>query len=199
MSLGNRHQQRPLRGRAGGLLLALLLVAAGLSGAAPPVMATPSRQGEQALKARFTIELASFVTFPKPKDPSQPFIITVVGESPFHDELEVYAKGRKIQDRPIHIRYVMRVPEGQACDLLYICRSEWPRAQGIIAWSRNRGILTVSEGEHLAAQGVMVSLLVEGSSLRLGLNQRVLEEERFSIGAQVLQVARILVPSKPVS
>jgi hypothetical protein len=49
----------------------------------------------------------------------------------------------------------------------------------------------------MASLGVMVNLMVENNSLRIGLNSRALEEEGFTIGAQVLQVARILVPSRP--
>jgi YfiR/HmsC-like len=173
-----------------------LIAPACLLMASPLIQPSLGGQGELTLKAQFTIELASFLGFPKLKDPSWPFVIAVVGESPFQDELEAYAKGRRIQGRLIRIRYYPRVPEGQDCDLLFICRSEWPRAKAIVAWCHSKGILTVAEGDQLAAQGVMVNLLVEDAHLKLGLNQRVLQEEGFIIGAQVLRVARVLVPSR---
>jgi hypothetical protein len=66
-----------------------------------------------------------------------------------------------------------------------------------VAWARGQGILTVAEGREMASLGVMVNLMVEDSALRVGLNARTLDEERFTIGAQVLQIARILVPSNP--
>jgi hypothetical protein len=157
----------------------------------------PQGEREHLLKAQFIIELAGFLTFPRVKTPATPFTIVVVGESPFTDELEAYAKGRSIHGRPIQIRYMPRVPEGQACDLIFICRSEAHRAKAIVLWCHAKGILTVAEGAQLAVQGVMVNLLVEGNHLRLGLNQRALEEEGFIIGSQVLKVARVLVPSKP--
>ena len=177
-------------------LLPLLLVPTGCLMAAPVFTLAPAGQGEWTLKAQFIIELASFLQFPRPKDAASPFVIVVLGESPFHGELENYAKGRLIQGRPIRIRYLPHVPVGQDCDLLFICRSESARARAIVAWCRSRAILTVAEGDQLAAQGVMVNLLVEGTYLRLGLNQRALEEEGFAIGAQVLKVARVLVPPK---
>lgn len=151
---------------------------------------------ELALKAKFTIELALFIKFPKQKDPATPFTIAVVGESPFHDELEAYAKGRRIQGRAIRILKTSRIPVGQECDLLFLCRSEWPRARGILAWTRNQGILTVAEGREMASLGVMVNLLVEDNALRIGLNRRALEAEGFRVGALVDQIALTLVPSE---
>ncbi|GEM_PF-475941 len=168
--------------------LALPTLAAGLS--------KPDPAGLR-LEAKFTIELASYMQFPKVKDPSSPFVIAVIGESPFSDELEAYAKGQTIQGRSIQISYYQRVPEGRPCDLLFICRSEWPRVGPIVAWCKTKGILTVAEGEQLAYKGVMVSLFVEGDRLRLGINLRALEEEGFTLGANVLQLARVLVPPKP--
>ena len=41
----------------------------------------------------------------------------------------------------------------------------------------------------------MVNRLVEGGYLRLGLNLKALEEGGFNVGAPVMKVARILVPS----
>ena len=177
----------------GRVCLALLL------GLAWPVLAAAPSKPDPAglnLEAKFTIELASYIRYPKMKDPATPFVLAVVGESPFSDELEVYAKGQTIQGRRIQIRYYQRVPEGQPCDLLFICRSEWPRADSILAWCKGKGILTVAEGEQLAYKGVMVNLFVEANRLRLGLNLRALEGEGFNLGANVLQVARVLVAPK---
>ncbi len=198
MSFGIFHPVWRTLGHLSRGLAAILLLATGLA-AAEPGGYGDSGAHELALKARFTIELALFIKFPKEKDPSIPFTISVVGESPFQDELEVYAKGRKIQGRSIRVIKSSRLPEGHKCDLLFICRSEWPRARAIVAWARHQGILTVAEGSEMASLGVMVNLMVENNSLRIGLNSRALEEEGFTIGAQVLQIARILVPSRSSS
>ena len=197
MSLGTFHSVWRTLGLWSRGLAASALLATGLAAAEPTNYGDPGAQ-ELALKARFTIELAMSIKFPMAKVPSVPFTIAVVGESPFHDELEVYAKGRLIQGRAIRIIKSSRLPEAQACDLLFICRSEKPRVRAIVAWARYQGILTVAEGEDMARLGVMVNLMVE-DTLKVGLNRRALEEEGFTIGAQILQVARILVPSKSSS
>ncbi len=179
------------RSRLGRVALALLLAALSVL-ASSPADPKPDRAGLE-LEAKFTILLGSFIRFPVAKEPSTPFVIAVLGESPFTGELEVFAKGNTIQGRPIRILSCQRVPEGQPCDLLFICRSEWPRVGAIVAWCKGRGVLTVAEGERMAARGVMVNLFVEADRLRLGLNERTLEEEGFTVAANVLPSARILV------
>jgi len=173
--------------RLAGTVLAALL-AMGARGAQPP----PEKR-EQALKAQFIVEIASQIRPARARPVTEPYLIAVVGESPFRDELETYAGGRTIQGRPIQVRYFTRIP-GQACDLLFLCRSEWPRAKAILAGVHDKGVLTVAEGEDLAPAGVMVNLFVEGSRLKIGLNLRSLDQEGFTYGGQILQVARILVP-----
>ena len=157
----------------------------------------PRAQAELTLEAQFIVELAGVVRFPRAKEPGQPFVLAVIGASPFRDEIESYAAGRTVRGRPIRIRNLRYPPEGQNCDLLFICRSEWPRARSILDWSRSKGMLTVAEGQELAPLGVMVNLMVDGGYLRLGLNQRALEGEGLSIDSRVLRVARILVPGHP--
>jgi hypothetical protein len=162
--------------------------------AAAFLLAGPSK-GELALKAQFTVELASFLKFPSSSDH---FVIVILGESPFKSgEFESYAKENKVRGREIRVVYAPKVPEGQECDLIFICKSEIPRAKSILTWCRSKkGILTVAEGDLLATQGVMVNLLIEGNHLKLGLNLRALEDGGFSIGSQVLKVSQILVPAK---
>lgn len=193
---------RPRRGSLPWLLPMVFsvccLLPTGFLRAAALLAQAPAGSEELALKAQFLIELPYYFSPPKTKKAAQTFFdIVVLGDSPFRGELEAYAKGREIQDRSFRIRYARHVPEGQNCDLLFICASEAPRARALVAWCHAKGILVVAEGEQMANQGVMVNLLVEGPRLRVGLNQRVLQEEGFAISSQLLKVARILVPPKP--
>jgi hypothetical protein len=170
----------------------------GLLRAAALSTQAPAWSEELALKAQFLIELPNYISLAKAKKSAQPFFdIVILGDLPFRRELDAYAKERRINKLPIRIRYVQNIHEEQHCDLLFISASEAPRARALVAWCHAKGILAVAEGKEMADQGVMVNLLVEGPRLRVGLNQRVLQEEGFAISSQLLKVARILVPPKP--
>jgi len=158
---------------------------------------TSRDQAVQLLKANVIVELAVLLKQKDATDPKDPFIIAVIGESRFTDELKAAAKGRKVQGRPIRIEFIQNLPEGRGCDLLFICHSEWPRARSIVAWSRGKDILTVAEGDTLAAQGVMVNLLAKDETIKLGINQQSLDEEKINLGARLSGLSITLVHSKP--
>ena len=192
ISQSRRRARRPA-------LACLLAWAAALFGPGPAAAAQATGMSELETKAQFVLELPSFVKFPRPRSAAQPFTVVVLGDCGFLEALKRGARGRSVQGRPVQLLQLPNLLSAEACDLIFISRSEWPRVPAILAWAKDKGILTVVEGEQPAVREVMVHLLVEGSFLKLGLNQAALEKEGFTISAQLLSVARILARARALA
>jgi len=177
----------------------LLAGALGLAGSGPLAAAPAPGPSEMETKAQFVVELPSFVKFPRSRNATLPFTLVVLGDCGFIEELKRYAAGRSVQGRPIQLRQLPNLLTCDRCDLIFISRSEWPRVPAILAWARDKGVLTVAEGEQPAVREVMVHLLVEGAYLKLGLNQTALEREGFTLSSQLLNVAKILAWARPAA
>ena len=148
---------------------------------------------EYALKAQILVELLPYVQWHPDLEPrDRPFVILVLGRSPFGSNLDDYARPRTIQQRPIQIHYATKLSDATSCDVVFICRSESSRVQAILAWARGRRALTVSDDDRATRQGVMVCLLMENRFVRLAVNPDVAAAGGLFFSSQLLRYARIL-------
>lgn len=154
-------------------------------------------QQEYVLKAQILLGLLPYVQWPaaaSPAPPGGPFVLGVLGQSPFGPALETFARTRTIQRRPISIRYAARLEDLGGCDAVFICPSEARRMDQVVAWARGRRVLTVADIQPAARQGVMVVLLREGDYVRLLVNLEAAEGQGLAFGSLLLRNARILGP-----
>ena len=109
------------------LVSALLLVLSSSRGQEPP----PS---EYRLKAAFLFNFAKFVEWPANAFPetNSPFVIGVLGDSPFGNELEQTVGGKYINSHPITLQSFRDAAEATNCHLLFISTSEQKRLAEIV-------------------------------------------------------------------
>ena len=162
-----------------------LLLAGPLGGEAAPAP-------EYALKAQFLVEILPYVQLrSEPAGDTRPFVIGVLGRSPFGSHLNDYARGRSVRHRPLQIRYGDRIQDLSGCDAVFICRSESSGIPAIVAWTRGRHVLTVADDERGIRQGVMLCFLMEGQFVRLFANPEAAAAEGLVFSSQLLRVARM--------
>ncbi len=163
----------------GWLWLGLLI--AGVSGGEPATK-------EYQVKAAFLYNFAKFVDWPARSfpDANAPIVIGVLGESPFGDELEKLAKGRRINGRPIVVRWVSA--EGaRSCHLLFVGAGDEGRFAGIK--DGLPGVLTVGESDGFSRRGGMINFVFEGEKIRFEINVGQAEAEGLKISAQLQKLA----------
>lgn len=171
--------------RAGVCLVAAL--------ALPGTPASQTAQPEYEIKARFLLQFPEFISWPPGcglRDPSQPFIILVLGDSPFGSALDQAAAGRKVQGHPVEIRYSSDLAAIEGCHMVFICASEKRRLDTILTRTAARPVLTVADTEGAAGRGAMINLVIESNLPRFNINRASARVAGLSLSAQLLGLAR---------
>jgi len=167
-----------------GLCLGMLLAAGFARGQVSP----PT---EYQLKAAFLYNFAKFVDWPPEAfaDEQSPFIIGVLGESPFGGDLDQTVAGKKINDRTILIQTFRSVTEVTNCHILFICNSEEKRLPETIKKLTGRAILTVGETDRFIGAGGMVNFTQEANKIRFQINNDTARASRLKISSKLLNLA----------
>ena len=165
--------------------LALLLVVAGVAGAAAPV-------SEYQLKAVFVFNFAHFVEWPPASLPADnaPFVIGVLGKDPFGRELDEAVRGESVNQHPLAIERYPDVARLRNCQILFISSAELTHLDEILAALKGRSVLTVTEGP--APRGVVIDLLREENRIRLRIDLDAARAGNLTISSKLLRPAEIV-------
>jgi len=138
-------------------------------------------------------KLTRFVEWPQGEHPRSPFILAVVGRTPFGDGLEDHFATHPIKNLPVSVRYFSDPAQISPCDLLFIPRSETANLAAILSRVKAQPILTVADSEGFTQRGVMVNLVREGSRITFEVNLAAVRESKLRMHPGFLQLARITV------
>ncbi len=150
-------------------------------------------QPEYALKARFLLQFPEFVVWPAEAsltDTSKPFVVVVLGTSPFDRHLDEALGSRKVKGHPVKLVYSSDLAALDACHMVFICASEKGRLKEIVSRIGNHPVLTVGDTEGFGKKGVMINLAVEEDLPRFEINLGAARFNNLGISAQLLNLAR---------
>jgi YfiR/HmsC-like len=175
-------------GRRSALALCLALAAA-RSGAAPPT--------EYEVKAAFLFHFARLVEWPDVGDPTEPFVIGIMGDDPFGSTLEGVIGVQTVRSRPIQIR---RYHPGEELDpkphILFVAAPSARDQERMLKDLKGAPVLTVGDGEAFAASGGMIGFrLTREGRVAFDINQQETERAGLKLSSQLLKLARI-VPAR---
>jgi len=147
---------------------------------------------EYQLKAAFLYHFAKFVewpaeTFPKP---DSPFVIGIIGASPFDDALGRMVTDKTINGHPFAIRQLKNLSEIKNCHILFISSSERKRIAEILRASRGNHVLTISEIEQFLPAGGMIQLFMESNKVRFAINETTAKEAGLRVSSKLLNLAK---------
>ena len=165
------------------------LLVAGISLAA---VGGPSAS-EYSTKVVLLERLSRFVEWPTESTQSEvggPFLIAVVGQNPFGDELDAYFLTHKVKGRPVSVRYYRGARDLGPCDLLFISSSERHRLTELLQQVAKKPILTVGDSEGYAARGVMVNIVREQEHLGFEVHLAAAKAAGIQMNSAFLQVAK---------
>jgi hypothetical protein len=149
-------------------------------------------QLEYQVKAVCVLNAARLVSWPADAfaAANSPLVIGVLGDNPFGSALDEAVKGETVRQRPIVVRRV-GLAEAAGCHLLFVCRSERDRLDGIFQSLGNASVLTISEIDRFTQSGGMIGLALEAGKIRFEVNPEAASRRRLRIDAQFLRLARI--------
>jgi hypothetical protein len=166
-----------------------VLAALLLAGAAAPVR---SQSSDTYAKIILMDKMTRFVEWPRPVDTDRPFLLAVIGRTPFGEVLDDYFSQHPLKSRPVTVRYLRQVQELEDADLVFICESEKPRLPQILARLKGRQTLTVAESDGFVRAGVMVGFISEGGKISFEINPNPIRESGLRMRPDFLQLARIV-------
>lgn len=151
---------------------------------------------EYQFKSAFLYNFSQFVVWPAGafSGAQSELVIGVVGDDPFGAFLDEIVSGQKANTHPLVVKRFRQIEEIKSCHILFVSRSEAGRLSRIVAISRNRNILTVSDIEGFAQNGGMIALVTENNRIRFKINLGAVKAENLTISSKMLRVAEIVTP-----
>ena len=154
---------------------------------------------EYTVKAAFLERFTRFVEWPEESaiaDTAQPFVIGVIGDNPFGPTLERLYTQQDIKSKNVSIRYITSVDEIAECHMLFISRSSAQMLPDILAFTRDRAILTVGDTNGFAENGVHINFYLLEDKVHFEINETEIEASLLSMSYLLLRVARIVEPTR---
>jgi hypothetical protein len=173
------------------LAFALLLVARGGSAA--------EGASEYEVKAAFLFNFTKFVEWPGTAfaADSDPITICILGENPFGNLLEDVVRDKRVNGRQMAVQQAPSVSAAAGCQIVFIASSEQGRLGEILDRLASHPVLTVSDGEMVAARGAIIGLTLDQKRVRFEVNLGAAHRAGLRLGSQLLKVAVRLIGQDP--
>ena len=181
---------------------ALPAILAWVSPAAPLQTAqAPQRVQEYQAKATILRAVGNYTHWPetKVKNPSNPFVIGILGDSPFGRHLEDQIQGQQVRGRSIRLLYMRSLKEDdiEICDLLFICESESDRLTEVLEVCKDRPILTLGDTPGYSHRGVMLDFTFEAQLLGLEANLKSIRTAGLEVSSSFLAISKAKIVNQP--
>ncbi|HEX3914763.1 MAG TPA: YfiR family protein [Steroidobacteraceae bacterium] len=149
---------------------------------------------ENQVQAVFLFNFSRFVEWPTQAfaAPNDPFVIGIVGNDPFGARLDQAVRNEQINGHRLTVRRFRSIADVDNCQILFIDRSETGRLGQILSALDHRSILTVSQADGAAQQGVMIQFATEDSRIRLRINVESARAAGLTISSKLLRPAEIV-------
>ncbi|MCP4582467.1 MAG: YfiR family protein [candidate division Zixibacteria bacterium] len=154
---------------------------------------------EAVIKAAFLERFTRFIEWPEEAeidDTTKPFIITVIGENPFGPILSEFYSSSKIRNKEVEIRYISKPGEISDCHLLFISGDEEDSLVNTLNIVSGKPVLTVSDTEGFAEQGVHINLYIADEKVRFEINETAIRNSSINVSSHLLSAAKIVKPYK---
>lgn len=175
-------------------LLLLLAVPIGLS--LNPVDAWPQSNpevtyNEYQVKAVFLFKVILYVEWPESVrgKKEDPFVITIIGQDPFREDLDRISRSNTVLERKIVIQRINRIEELKFCHILFISDSEKSKQAQIFNAIQGKHILTVADYDGFAETGGMINLVLYQNKVNFVINQKAAEKENLILSSKILNLA----------
>lgn len=153
------------------------------------------QHSEYIMKAVFFEKFSRFIEWPNElSNPNDPFIITILGDNPFNNILEDIYATQKIKNRKVIINYANRLSNVKTTHILFISGSEKSHLSEILNYTKDKPILTISDTDGFAKQGVLINYYIEENKIRFEINETAVKRSGLYISFRLMQTAKVINP-----
>jgi hypothetical protein len=146
---------------------------------------------EYQIKAAFIYNFAKFTDWPADafRDAKAPFVLGILGENPFGNDLDRTLTGKTIAEHPMTIQIFRAAAEATNCHLLFINRTEKENLPDILKTVRGSSIMTVSEMDQFIEAGGMINFIEVANKIRFQINDDAAKSAHLKISSRLLGLA----------
>jgi len=151
---------------------------------------------ENQLKSVYLYNFTNFVKWPKNTfyDSNTPFIIGVLGDCKFIDELKEIVKGEKVdKTHPIQIKVLQNSDEADICQIVYTTYDDKNSLLKLFALLKEQSILIVGDSKNFAKLGGTIEFVNVDKKVLFDINITVAESAGLTISSRLQRVARKIV------
>jgi len=156
-----------------------------------------SQSSEYTVKTAYIEKFTQFVEWPEESeiaDTTQPFILCIIGKSPFGQILDNFYREQKLQNKKVDIKYISNTKDIQDCHLLFICSSMKEQLDRILEYTHDKPILTIADTEDFAKMGVHINMYQSDDKIRFEINSVAIKESSLRLSYLLYSLAKIINP-----
>lgn len=137
------------------IVVALLMLSFSVQVLTAPEAPAQQSPSEYQVKAAYLFNFLKFVEWPgqSPGDAAGPWLICVVGDNPFGNDLAQVVSGKSAQGHELLVKDSLPPADLHACHILFISTSEKKRLPTILAALKGSSTLTVADMENFTGAG----------------------------------------------
>jgi len=151
---------------------------------------------EYSLKAVFLERFTRFIEWPDKNSPDnllKPFVIGVIDKPKLTALLKKIYQSQKIQNKSVIVRDINDLDELSSAHVIFISQGSDTRLKEITNRTKKTPILTISDTDGYADQGVMINFFVSNDQkVRFEINELAIKQSKLYISYKLLSVARIV-------
>ena len=139
------------------------------------------------VKAAFLPRFARYVTWPPSASPNgaEPFLLCVIGDDPFGNNLDSAARSQSVDGRRIVIRRIASADGAGGCQIAYVAGN---RVGESLASLRSKPVLTVTDSRNGGQRGIIHFSVVNGR-VRFFIDDADAERRGLKISSRLLALA----------
>jgi len=152
-----------------------------------PILAHAAAFSEYELKAAFVYNFASFTDWPSKAAPGMS--VCVIEQDPFGRALDAL-EGKAVKGQSLSVRRLSTIAEARTCRVLFISASEVNNLPRLLAAVKDLPVLTVSDMDDAAHQGVIIGLAIEKQRITFEINAAAARNANIVLSSRLLSLAR---------
>jgi hypothetical protein len=153
---------------------------------------------EYQVKAAYLFNFLKFVEWPGDSlaDTHGRWVIGIVGDNPFGDELTQIISGKAVQGHELQVRRFQPGEDLHACHILFISASEKKRLPSVLATLNGSSVLTVADMDHFIESGGMIQFVMEDKRVRFAIDVGATGRARLKVSSKLLSLARTVTETE---
>jgi len=151
---------------------------------------------EYQLKAAFIYKFTQFIEWPSSAFSSDddPIIVAIVGDDPFHGDLDRAAADKKTGNRPMLIKHFADVDHIERCHMLFVAASQADQMPAVLRKISDWAVVTIGDNDSFCRDGGVIRFFIEDQRIHFEINTSAAERAGVKISSRLLQLARIYQP-----